>query len=100
MPRQRRLRLHPVGTVDHVRGRRSATATGRMISEPALLARVGEVLQKLSAVDQAMADVLSATASGDVPDAGDVRQLAHGLVALGGALTSLGVELASDAGQR
>lgn len=69
-----------------------------MISERALLVRVGEVLQKISAVDQAMADVLSATANG--PDVDDVRQLAHGLVTLGGALTSLGVELASDAGRR
>lgn len=71
-----------------------------MISERALLTRVGEVLQKISAVNQAMADVLSGTANGDDPDVTDMRQLAHGLVALGGALTSLGVELASEADDR
>lgn len=68
-----------------------------MISEPVLLARVGEVLQKINGVNQAIADVLSAAANGDGLDTGDVRRLAHGLVALGGATTSLGVELASDA---
>jgi hypothetical protein len=71
-----------------------------MISERVLLARVGEALQKISTVNQAMAACLATVASGDRADVGDMRQLAHSLVALGGALTSLGVELASDADER
>lgn len=71
-----------------------------MISESALRARVGEVLQQINAVNQAVADLLAAMANGDGTDTGEVRRLAHGLVALGGSLTSLGVELASDAYRR
>lgn len=71
-----------------------------MISESALRARVGEVLQQINAVNQAMADLLAATANGDNPELGEVRRLAHGLVALGGTLTSLGVALAADADRR
>lgn len=88
--------MHPAGAAGRVR-RRPATATGRMISERTLLARVGDVLQKVGAVNQAMADVLVAAATGGGLDAGHLRELAHGLVALGGTMTSLGVEMASDA---
>jgi hypothetical protein len=70
-----------------------------MISERAVMGRVGDVLQKVGAVNQAMADVLTAAAVSSGPDSSHLRELAHGLVALGGAVTLLGVEMASDANE-
>ena len=70
-----------------------------MINERAAMGRVSDVLRKAGAVNQAMADVLTATGSGGL-DAGHLRELAHGLIALGGAVTSLGVEIASDTDER
>lgn len=70
-----------------------------MTSERALIAQVGEVIQHVGTVNQTVGDLLAAVANGERPelDSTDVRELAHRLVSLGGAMTALGVDLATDA---
>ncbi|HEX5119573.1 MAG TPA: hypothetical protein VFW65_30660 [Pseudonocardiaceae bacterium] len=57
--------------------------------------QVGEVVQRVGTVNQAVGDLLVAAANGDRPelDMADIRELVRRLVSLGGAVTELGVAL-------
>lgn len=72
-----------------------------MMTERATTERIVQVLQKVSVINQALSDVLLAEA-GDrgAQSANHLRELAHGLVALGATVTSLGVEMAADVDKR